>query len=283
MESTEKSPLALLCRQVCVVCRRSSCARRTSRGAWSTRANAVSTQVREKACCVPPFPSTTQPALVLLLPNRWSVPRFADTDLRRTAVLYVPLIWHRNCRRRAACCPSYALAACLCSAHPAVHPVPERETWRGHHARQGEFLHCAFPASRPTLALSAAFCFPCLRIGLMCAGSCCRRCTVHSQPQLRERKLPGPVRSWLSLSASVCFGGDNTIRHVNRYEFVGRLMGVAIRTNNPLSLDLPSLLWKPLVRLSVRLTPHLPSPALRLGLIALLLVSRSAWISIWRT
>jgi len=31
------------------------------------------------------------------------------------------------------------------------------------------------------------------------------------------------------------------------FEFVGRLMGVAIRTNNSLSLDLPSLVWKPLV------------------------------------
>lgn len=31
------------------------------------------------------------------------------------------------------------------------------------------------------------------------------------------------------------------------YEFVGRLMGVAIRSENPLSLDLASLVWKPLV------------------------------------
>jgi len=31
------------------------------------------------------------------------------------------------------------------------------------------------------------------------------------------------------------------------YTFIGRLMGVAIRTNTSLSLDLPSLVWKPLV------------------------------------
>ena len=31
------------------------------------------------------------------------------------------------------------------------------------------------------------------------------------------------------------------------YEFVGKLMGVAIRTNNTLELDLPSIVWKPLV------------------------------------
>jgi len=31
------------------------------------------------------------------------------------------------------------------------------------------------------------------------------------------------------------------------FEFVGRLMGVAIRTNNTLELDLPSIVWKPLV------------------------------------
>jgi len=35
--------------------------------------------------------------------------------------------------------------------------------------------------------------------------------------------------------------------YLSMYEFVGRLMGVAIRTNNALSLDLPSLVWKPLV------------------------------------
>ena len=31
------------------------------------------------------------------------------------------------------------------------------------------------------------------------------------------------------------------------YQFVGVLMGIAIRTNNTLELDLPSLVWKPLV------------------------------------
>jgi len=31
------------------------------------------------------------------------------------------------------------------------------------------------------------------------------------------------------------------------YEFIGKMMGMAIRTNNALNLDLPSLVWKPLV------------------------------------
>jgi hypothetical protein len=35
--------------------------------------------------------------------------------------------------------------------------------------------------------------------------------------------------------------------YLSMYEFVGKLMGVAVRCNNPLSLDLPSLVWKPLV------------------------------------
>ena len=30
-------------------------------------------------------------------------------------------------------------------------------------------------------------------------------------------------------------------------ELLGRLMGIAIRTKNPLPLDLPSFFWKPLV------------------------------------
>jgi len=41
--------------------------------------------------------------------------------------------------------------------------------------------------------------------------------------------------------------------YIAMYEFVGRLMGVAVRTNNPLSLDLPSLLWKPLVGMDLEL------------------------------
>jgi E3 ubiquitin-protein ligase HERC2 len=35
--------------------------------------------------------------------------------------------------------------------------------------------------------------------------------------------------------------------HLNMYQFLGKLMGVAIRSRNPLSLDLPSIIWKPLV------------------------------------
>lgn len=32
------------------------------------------------------------------------------------------------------------------------------------------------------------------------------------------------------------------------WEFVGRLMGVAIRTQTPIPLSFPSIIWKPLVR-----------------------------------
>ena len=35
--------------------------------------------------------------------------------------------------------------------------------------------------------------------------------------------------------------------HMQMYEWTGKLMGVAIRTNNTLELDLPSLVWKQLV------------------------------------
>lgn len=35
--------------------------------------------------------------------------------------------------------------------------------------------------------------------------------------------------------------------HLAMYEFVGKLMGLAIRTKNVLDLDLPSIVWKPLV------------------------------------
>jgi hypothetical protein len=31
------------------------------------------------------------------------------------------------------------------------------------------------------------------------------------------------------------------------FEFFGKLMGIAIRSKNPLALDLPSMIWKPLV------------------------------------
>jgi len=34
--------------------------------------------------------------------------------------------------------------------------------------------------------------------------------------------------------------------HLQMYEFVGKLMGIAIRTHSPLSLDFPSFVWKPL-------------------------------------
>jgi E3 ubiquitin-protein ligase HERC2 len=35
--------------------------------------------------------------------------------------------------------------------------------------------------------------------------------------------------------------------HLSMYEFVGKLMGLAIRTRTPLDLDFPSIVWKPLV------------------------------------
>lgn len=38
-----------------------------------------------------------------------------------------------------------------------------------------------------------------------------------------------------------------TSQHLNQFRFFGKLIGVAIRSKNPLSLDLSSLFWKPLV------------------------------------
>eukprot|EP00002_Diphylleia_rotans_P009903 TRINITY_DN2025_c0_g1_i6.p1 TRINITY_DN2025_c0_g1~~TRINITY_DN2025_c0_g1_i6.p1 ORF type:complete len:3715 (-),score=578.80 TRINITY_DN2025_c0_g1_i6:350-11494(-) len=35
--------------------------------------------------------------------------------------------------------------------------------------------------------------------------------------------------------------------HLSMFEFVGKLMGIAMRTKNPLPLDFPSFVWKPLV------------------------------------
>lgn len=55
----------------------------------------------------------------------------------------------------------------------------------------------------------------------------------------REKWLPNPVIGNLGLSASI---------HTEMLDFLGRLMGVAIRSQEPLDLDLPSIVWKQLVR-----------------------------------
>ena len=39
---------------------------------------------------------------------------------------------------------------------------------------------------------------------------------------------------------------------LSMFEFLGKLMGIAIRTRNPLALQLPSIVWKPLVQVSYR-------------------------------
>jgi E3 ubiquitin-protein ligase HERC1 len=41
--------------------------------------------------------------------------------------------------------------------------------------------------------------------------------------------------------------------HLAMYEFVGKLMGVAIRTRTPIPLDLPSVVWKPLVGMNLNI------------------------------
>jgi hypothetical protein len=128
-------------------------------------------------------------------------------------------------------------------------------------------------ASRSTRrVLAVSLCFPCFEAPLSAAfcflasgSASCVLVLVAAVAQFipnrscaSENYLAQCVRGsrYPLLSALVV---TTRFHCVNRYEFVGRLMGVAIRTNNPLSLDLPSLLWKPLVRLSVRLTAHLPS------------------------
>lgn len=55
----------------------------------------------------------------------------------------------------------------------------------------------------------------------------------------REKWLPNPAIGKLGLGASI---------HVEMLHFLGRLMGVAIRSREPLDLDLPSIVWKQLVR-----------------------------------
>lgn len=55
----------------------------------------------------------------------------------------------------------------------------------------------------------------------------------------REKWLPNPAVGELGLDSSV---------HGEMLEFLGRLMGVAIRSREPLDLDLPSIVWKQLVR-----------------------------------
>lgn len=62
----------------------------------------------------------------------------------------------------------------------------------------------------------------------------------------REKWLPNPAVGKSGLSAAM---------HAEMLGFLGRLMGVAIRSQEPLDLDLPSIVWKQLVR----------SPITRLG------------------
>lgn len=61
----------------------------------------------------------------------------------------------------------------------------------------------------------------------------------------REKWVPNPTID--------SGGGENGARggrglHLEMLSFLGRLMGVAIRSNQPLDLDFPSIVWKQLVR-----------------------------------
>ena len=55
----------------------------------------------------------------------------------------------------------------------------------------------------------------------------------------REKWLPNPAVGRKGSSAS---------RYGEMLLFLGRLMGVAIRSQQPLDLDMPSIVWKQLVR-----------------------------------
>ncbi len=44
--------------------------------------------------------------------------------------------------------------------------------------------------------------------------------------------------------------------HIQMFEYVGKLLGIAIRTKNPLPFSLPSLVWKPLVGEEIGGTNH---------------------------
>lgn len=58
----------------------------------------------------------------------------------------------------------------------------------------------------------------------------------------REKWLPNPA---------VGREGSNAAAHGEMLLFLGRLMGVAIRSQQPLDLDMPSIVWKQLVRSSI--------------------------------
>lgn len=62
----------------------------------------------------------------------------------------------------------------------------------------------------------------------------------------REKWVPNPAV--IGSSSSGGGGGSSRACYAEMLSFLGRLMGVAIRSRQPLALDLPSIVWKQLVR-----------------------------------
>lgn len=60
----------------------------------------------------------------------------------------------------------------------------------------------------------------------------------------REKWVPNPAFDGGAAGAADCTNS----RHLEMLSFLGRLMGVAIRSRQPLDLDLPSIVWKQIVR-----------------------------------
>ena len=65
-------------------------------------------------------------------------------------------------------------------------------------------------------------------------------------PSPNRRSAVGAMLDKYTPNPAFARAASNEI-YLSMYEFVGKLMGIAVRTNNTLELDLPSIVWKALV------------------------------------
>jgi len=93
------------------------------------------------------------------------------------------------------------------------------------------------------------------------AGGPYRESMTHMSADLQSEKLPLfiPCTNAQLAQEEVGIGNNrdkyipkpscNDPTHMKMFEFLGKLMGVAVRSSTPLPLDLPSVVWKPLIGL----------------------------------
>lgn len=112
---------------------------------------------------------------------------------------------------------------------------------------------------QPSLLRGADRAFKCQFVGEFGDdfGGLYRECLAHMSAELQSRDVMLPVMR--PCPNSINGVGDNrelfipnihllsTPRHVSMAEFLGKLMGIAVRTKTPLDLNLPSVFWKLLV------------------------------------